>query len=243
MAWWGWLPEPVWDPFQKQKNEPVCFRRTSVQHWAVQDAAPTHPFLSNPLALALLMHSGFGVWCNACVVCFCLFLFFFFCLLLTRDLVDIRRNRCVRPGIYRHQCAGVDIRILVKAQCVDPQCVWTPLMALCSQREGGMDDEQADMEGENGTRFEEYEWCGQKRIRATSLLEGGFRGKCCNFSQWTFPSKIIHSKEQKSLAFLTNQLNCISVNTIKCVQAWLGTWICFLCIIVIRFYSYHKKTN
>ncbi|MCJ8731813.1 hypothetical protein PDJAM_G00204050 [Pangasius djambal] len=44
------------------------------------------------------------------------------------------------------------------------------------QREGGMEDDQADMEGENGTRFEEYEWCGQKRIRATSLLEGGFRG-------------------------------------------------------------------
>ncbi|XP_053484014.1 E3 ubiquitin-protein ligase RNF220a isoform X8 [Ictalurus furcatus] len=44
------------------------------------------------------------------------------------------------------------------------------------KREGGMDDDQADMDGENGTRFEEYEWCGQKRIRATSLLEGGFRG-------------------------------------------------------------------
>ncbi|XP_060787445.1 E3 ubiquitin-protein ligase RNF220a isoform X4 [Neoarius graeffei] len=44
------------------------------------------------------------------------------------------------------------------------------------KREGGMEDDQADMEGENGTRFEEYEWCGQKRIRATSLLEGGFRG-------------------------------------------------------------------
>ncbi|XP_047671488.1 E3 ubiquitin-protein ligase RNF220a isoform X5 [Tachysurus fulvidraco] len=44
------------------------------------------------------------------------------------------------------------------------------------KREGGIEDDQADMEGENGTRFEEYEWCGQKRIRATSLLEGGFRG-------------------------------------------------------------------
>ncbi|KAF7706093.1 E3 ubiquitin-protein ligase RNF220a isoform X7 [Silurus meridionalis] len=44
------------------------------------------------------------------------------------------------------------------------------------QREGGMEDDQAEAEGENGTRFEEYEWCGQKRIRATSLLEGGFRG-------------------------------------------------------------------
>ncbi|XP_030631310.1 E3 ubiquitin-protein ligase RNF220a isoform X2 [Chanos chanos] len=46
------------------------------------------------------------------------------------------------------------------------------------QREGacGTEDDSADMEGENGTRFEEYEWCGQKRVRATSLLEGGFRG-------------------------------------------------------------------
>ncbi|XP_062849964.1 E3 ubiquitin-protein ligase RNF220a isoform X2 [Trichomycterus rosablanca] len=44
------------------------------------------------------------------------------------------------------------------------------------KRDGGMDDDQADMDSENGTRFEEYEWCGQKRIRATSLLEGGFRG-------------------------------------------------------------------
>ena len=27
--------------------------------------------------------------------------------------------------------------------------------------------------------FEEYEWAGQTRIRATSLLEGGFRGNNC----------------------------------------------------------------
>ncbi|XP_018609110.1 E3 ubiquitin-protein ligase RNF220a isoform X2 [Scleropages formosus] len=46
------------------------------------------------------------------------------------------------------------------------------------QREGacGPEDDGADLDGENGTRFEEYEWCGQKRVRATSLLEGGFRG-------------------------------------------------------------------
>ncbi|XP_076851948.1 E3 ubiquitin-protein ligase RNF220a isoform X2 [Brachyhypopomus gauderio] len=44
------------------------------------------------------------------------------------------------------------------------------------QREGAMEDDQADDQSENGTRFEEYEWCGQKRVRATSLLEGGFRG-------------------------------------------------------------------
>ncbi|XP_076851954.1 E3 ubiquitin-protein ligase RNF220a isoform X8 [Brachyhypopomus gauderio] len=44
------------------------------------------------------------------------------------------------------------------------------------KREGAMEDDQADDQSENGTRFEEYEWCGQKRVRATSLLEGGFRG-------------------------------------------------------------------
>ncbi|XP_016358375.1 E3 ubiquitin-protein ligase RNF220-like isoform X5 [Sinocyclocheilus anshuiensis] len=44
------------------------------------------------------------------------------------------------------------------------------------QREGGTEEDSADVEGENGTRFEEYEWCGQKRVRATTLLEGGFRG-------------------------------------------------------------------
>ncbi|KAG9343326.1 hypothetical protein JZ751_014307 [Albula glossodonta] len=45
------------------------------------------------------------------------------------------------------------------------------------QREGacGVEDDSADVDGENGTPFEEYEWCGQKRVRATSLLEGGFR--------------------------------------------------------------------
>uniref|UniRef100_A0A3Q3JJW3 E3 ubiquitin-protein ligase RNF220 n=1 Tax=Monopterus albus TaxID=43700 RepID=A0A3Q3JJW3_MONAL len=45
------------------------------------------------------------------------------------------------------------------------------------QREGTLgDDDSADMDGENMRGFEEYEWAGQKRIRATALLEGGFRG-------------------------------------------------------------------
>lgn len=44
------------------------------------------------------------------------------------------------------------------------------------QREGALDDDSADMDGESGRGFEEYEWAGQKRIRATALLEGGFRG-------------------------------------------------------------------
>lgn len=38
------------------------------------------------------------------------------------------------------------------------------------------EDDAVDIEHENSNRFEEYEWCGQKRIRATTLLEGGFRG-------------------------------------------------------------------
>ncbi|XP_012900030.1 E3 ubiquitin-protein ligase RNF220 isoform X4 [Mustela nigripes] len=46
------------------------------------------------------------------------------------------------------------------------------------QREGSCmaEDDAVDIEHENSNRFEEYEWCGQKRIRATTLLEGGFRG-------------------------------------------------------------------
>lgn len=54
------------------------------------------------------------------------------------------------------------------------------------QREGALADEDSvDMDGENGRGFEEYEWAGQKRIRATALLEGGFRGtntqaSCCS---------------------------------------------------------------
>lgn len=50
---------------------------------------------------------------------------------------------------------------------------------LLLQREGvcGPEDDSGDVDGENGNRFEEYEWCGQKRVRATTMLEGGFRGK------------------------------------------------------------------
>lgn len=53
------------------------------------------------------------------------------------------------------------------------------MILLCSsQREGSCmaEDDAVDIEHENSNRFEEYEWCGQKRIRATTLLEGGFRG-------------------------------------------------------------------
>uniref|UniRef100_H3CR98 E3 ubiquitin-protein ligase RNF220 n=1 Tax=Tetraodon nigroviridis TaxID=99883 RepID=H3CR98_TETNG len=55
------------------------------------------------------------------------------------------------------------------------------------QREGTLgDDDSADMDGDSGRGFEEYEWAGQKRIRATALLEGGFRGTgfaTCNIKE------------------------------------------------------------
>ena len=41
------------------------------------------------------------------------------------------------------------------------------MILLCSsQREGSCmaEDDAADIEHENSNRFEEYEWCGQKRI-------------------------------------------------------------------------------
>ncbi|XP_061653273.1 E3 ubiquitin-protein ligase RNF220a isoform X2 [Phyllopteryx taeniolatus] len=55
------------------------------------------------------------------------------------------------------------------------------------QREGVLgDDDSADMDGDSGRGFEEYEWAGQKRIRATALLEGGFRATgfaTCNIKE------------------------------------------------------------
>lgn len=61
----------------------------------------------------------------------------------------------------------------------DTKMMLNALFSLPNQREGScmMEDDSVDIENENGNRFEEYEWCGQKRIRATTLLEGGFRGK------------------------------------------------------------------
>jgi hypothetical protein len=40
-------------------------------------------------------------------------------------------------------------------------------------------DADIDVEGDedNGETFEEYEWAGQKRVRASSLLSGGYVGK------------------------------------------------------------------
>ncbi|GFN98521.1 E3 ubiquitin-protein ligase rnf220-like isoform x2 [Plakobranchus ocellatus] len=45
-------------------------------------------------------------------------------------------------------------------------------LCLKQQRNGVEEEEPVDVEGE----FEEYEWAGQTRVRATSMLEGGFAG-------------------------------------------------------------------
>lgn len=39
-----------------------------------------------------------------------------------------------------------------------------------------LDEEEVDVEGDAET-FEEYEWAGQRRVRASSMLVGGFSGK------------------------------------------------------------------
>lgn len=43
------------------------------------------------------------------------------------------------------------------------------------QNGGADEDENVDVEGDVET-FEEYEWAGQKRIRASTLLQGGYAG-------------------------------------------------------------------
>lgn len=47
----------------------------------------------------------------------------------------------------------------------------------CLRKNGGAaeEDENVDVEGD-GEAFEEYEWAGQKRIRASTLLQGGYAG-------------------------------------------------------------------
>jgi hypothetical protein len=49
------------------------------------------------------------------------------------------------------------------------------------------EDENVDVEGDN-EMYEEYEWAGQRRIRATTLLVGGFAGECCNVKTFVGPA-------------------------------------------------------
>jgi len=45
-----------------------------------------------------------------------------------------------------------------------------------SGQSAGLDEEEVDVEGDAET-FDEYEWAGQRRVRATSMLVGGFSGE------------------------------------------------------------------
>lgn len=47
-----------------------------------------------------------------------------------------------------------------------------------------LDEEEVDVEGDTET-FEEYEWAGQRRVRATSMLVGGFSGEPQKLSLFT----------------------------------------------------------
>ena len=58
---------------------------------------------------------------------------------------------------------------------------------LCLRLQHGAaadEDENVDVEGDN-EMYEEYEWAGQRRIRATTLLVGGFAGECCSVNPLT----------------------------------------------------------
>uniref|UniRef100_A0A803SPR1 E3 ubiquitin-protein ligase RNF220 middle domain-containing protein n=1 Tax=Anolis carolinensis TaxID=28377 RepID=A0A803SPR1_ANOCA len=77
------------------------------------------------------------------------------------------------------------------------------------QREGScmMEDDSVDIENENGNRFEEYEWCGQKRIRATTLLEGGFR-ECSALTRFWRWGQLLRGQAEQSCVHSAGGLLC-----------------------------------
>lgn len=98
-------------------------------------------------------------------------------------------------------------------------------MFVC-QREGALgDDDSADMDGENGRGFEEYEWAGQKRIRATALLEGGFRGTNTHTHLLSCNTMLVVFQ---MLTFFS-EVGCLSCHFLKqqCCQCW-----CACCVMM-----------
>ncbi|XP_062835705.1 E3 ubiquitin-protein ligase RNF220 isoform X4 [Anolis carolinensis] len=78
-----------------------------------------------------------------------------------------------------------------------------------AKREGScmMEDDSVDIENENGNRFEEYEWCGQKRIRATTLLEGGFR-ECSALTRFWRWGQLLRGQAEQSCVHSAGGLLC-----------------------------------
>lgn len=58
-------------------------------------------------------------------------------------------------------------------------------LLLFFQQRGELEDENIDVEGDD-EQYEEYTWAGQTRIRATTMLEGGFASKSCQDRQDIF---------------------------------------------------------
>lgn len=58
-------------------------------------------------------------------------------------------------------------------------------LPLWRQAEVEFEDEEVDVEGDADDQYEEYEWCGQTRVRATQMLraEGQLHGECGRASE------------------------------------------------------------
>ena len=54
-----------------------------------------------------------------------------------------------------------------------------------SLQRGQLEDEAVDVEGDT-EEYEEYTWASQTRIRAASLLDGGFSGMLKSFTNAVF---------------------------------------------------------
>ncbi|XP_059143077.1 E3 ubiquitin-protein ligase RNF220-like [Physella acuta] len=79
------------------------------------------------------------------------------------------RNKKKRPGdenVKETVCPVCNDRVLGVAEDLNAH------VELCLKQRDG-EEEPVDVEGE----YEEYEWAGQTRVRATSMLEGGFSGQ------------------------------------------------------------------
>ncbi|BFY99988.1 hypothetical protein BsWGS_03030 [Bradybaena similaris] len=79
------------------------------------------------------------------------------------------RNRKKRPGedgVKETMCPICNDRVMGMAEDLNAH------VEMCLKQRAEVEEEPVDVEG----GYEEYEWAGQTRIRATSLLEGGFAG-------------------------------------------------------------------
>ncbi|KAK6989505.1 hypothetical protein BgiMline_012727, partial [Biomphalaria glabrata] len=80
------------------------------------------------------------------------------------------RNKKKRPGdegVKETVCPICNERVMGVAEDLNAH------VEMCLKQRTDGEEEPVDVEGE----YEEYEWAGQTRVRATSLLEGGYSGQ------------------------------------------------------------------